>query len=74
MYLIDEVIKQRLDEILPQKLEKKLAKPKANNDHHRHEEPLDWAYTPFIPVVHCSRDRRRAPTTRALSCGTTTFD
>jgi len=50
--LIDELIKRRLDEILPQKLEEKLAELKAN----RHPSltiiatkgTLDWAYPPFI--------------------------
>lgn len=50
--LIDEVIRQRLDAILPQKLEEKLAELKANKTPSMTiiatKGTLDWAYPPFI--------------------------
>lgn len=50
--LIDAVIRQRLDEILPQKLEEKLAELKANKTPSMTiiatKGTLDWAYPPFI--------------------------
>jgi len=50
--LIDDLIKQRLDEILDQKLEEKLAKMKAAKTPSMaiiaSKGTLDWAYPPFI--------------------------
>ena len=50
--LIDEIIKRRLDEILPQKIEEKLAEQKANKTPSMTiiatKGTLDWAYPPFI--------------------------
>jgi peroxiredoxin family protein len=50
--LIDEIVRQRLDEILPQKLEQKLAELKANKTPSMTiiatKGTLDWAYPPFI--------------------------
>ena len=49
---IDELIKQRLDDILPQKLEEKLAELKARRTPSMTiiatKGTLDWAYPPFI--------------------------
>ncbi len=50
--LIDEIVRQRLDEILPKKLEEKLAEMKANRTPSMTiiatKGTLDWAYPPFI--------------------------
>ena len=50
--LIDEIVRQRLDEILPQKIEEKLAEIKANKTPSMTiiatKGTLDWAYPPFI--------------------------
>ena len=50
--LIDEIVRQRLDEILPKKLEEKLAELKANKTPSMTiiatKGTLDWAYPPFI--------------------------
>ena len=50
--LIEEIVRQRLDEILPQKLEEKLAEMKANKTPSMTiiatKGTLDWAYPPFI--------------------------
>ncbi len=50
--LIDEIIRQRLDEILPAKLEEKLAQMKAARTPSltiiATKGTLDWAYPPFI--------------------------
>ena len=50
--LIDDLIRQRLDEILPQKLEEKLAELKAAKTPSMTiiatKGTLDWAYPPFI--------------------------
>jgi peroxiredoxin family protein len=50
--VLDDLIKQRLDEILPQKLEEKLAELKANKTPSMTiiatRGTLDWAYPPFI--------------------------
>ncbi len=50
--LIEEIVRQRLDEILPQKLEEKLAELKANKTPSMTiiatKGTLDWAYPPFI--------------------------
>ncbi|MBI4342206.1 MAG: DsrE/DsrF/DrsH-like family protein [Candidatus Omnitrophica bacterium] len=50
--LIDEVIRQRLDEILPRKLEEKLAELRAGKTPSMTliatKGTLDWAYPPFI--------------------------
>jgi len=50
--LIEEIIRQRLDEILPQKLEQKLAEMKASKTPSMTiiatKGTLDWAYPPFI--------------------------
>src|SRR5450756_1462388 len=50
--LIDEIIRQRLDEILPKKLEEHLAQMKANKTPSMTiiatKGTLDWAYPPFI--------------------------
>jgi peroxiredoxin family protein len=50
--LIDEIIKQRLDELLPAKLEQKLAEMKAAKTTSltiiATKGTLDWAYPPFI--------------------------
>jgi peroxiredoxin family protein len=50
--LIDEIVRQRLDEILPKKLEEKLAEMKANKTPSMTiiatKGTLDWAYPPFI--------------------------
>jgi len=50
--LIDDLIRQRLDEILPQKLEEKLAERDANRTPSMcliaTKGTLDWAYPPFI--------------------------
>jgi peroxiredoxin family protein len=50
--LIEEIIRQRLDEILPKKLEEKLAEMKANKTPSMTiiatKGTLDWAYPPFI--------------------------
>jgi peroxiredoxin family protein len=52
MALIDEIVRQRLDEILPKKLEEKLAEMKANKTPSMTiiatKGTLDWAYPPFI--------------------------
>lgn len=49
---IDELIKRRLDEILPRKIEEKLAELKANKTPSMTiiatKGTLDWAYPPFI--------------------------
>lgn len=49
---IDELIRRRLDEILPQKIEEKLAELKANKTPSMTiiatKGTLDWAYPPFI--------------------------
>jgi peroxiredoxin family protein len=50
--LIDEIVRQRLDAILPQKLEEKLAEMKAKKTPSMTiiatKGTLDWAYPPFI--------------------------
>ena len=50
--LIEEIVRQRLDEILPQKLEEKLAELKAKKTPSMTiiatKGTLDWAYPPFI--------------------------
>src|SRR5665647_1573466 len=50
--LIEEIVRQRLDEILPQKIEEKLAEIKANKTPSMTiiatKGTLDWAYPPFI--------------------------
>ena len=50
--LIEEIVRQRLDEILPQKIEEKLAQMKANKTPSMTiiatKGTLDWAYPPFI--------------------------
>jgi len=50
--LIEEIVRRRLDEILPQKLEEKLAELKANKTPSMTiiatKGTLDWAYPPFI--------------------------
>ncbi len=50
--LIDELIRRRLDEILPQKIEEKLAELKASKTPSMTiiatKGTLDWAYPPFI--------------------------
>jgi peroxiredoxin family protein len=50
--LIDEIVRQRLDEILPKILEEKLAQIKANKTPSMTiiatKGTLDWAYPPFI--------------------------
>jgi peroxiredoxin family protein len=50
--LIDEIVRQRLDAILPQKIEEKLAELKANKTPSMTiiatKGTLDWAYPPFI--------------------------
>ena len=50
--LIDEIVRQRLDEILPKKLEEKLAEMKANKTPSMTiiatKGTLDWAYPPSI--------------------------
>ncbi len=50
--LIDELIRRRLDEILPQKIEEKLAELKASRTPSMTiiatKGTLDWAYPPFI--------------------------
>ncbi|HEY5293072.1 MAG TPA: DsrE/DsrF/DrsH-like family protein [Burkholderiales bacterium] len=50
--LIDEIVRQRLDEILPKKIEEKLAELKANKTPSMTiiatKGTLDWAYPPFI--------------------------
>ncbi len=50
--LIDEIVRQRLDEILPGKIEEKLAQMKANKTPSMTiiatKGTLDWAYPPFI--------------------------
>src|ERR1039457_756205 len=50
--LIEELVRQRLDEILPKKLEEKLAEMKANKTPSMTiiatKGTLDWAYPPFI--------------------------
>src|SRR3972149_11703212 len=50
--LIEEIVRQRLDEILPQKLEEKLAEMKAKKTPSMTiiatKGTLDWAYPPFI--------------------------
>ena len=50
--LIEEIVRQRLDEILPQKIEEKLAEMKANKTPSMTiiatKGTLDWAYPPFI--------------------------
>lgn len=50
--VLDDLIKQRLDEILPQKIEEKLAELKANKTPSMTiiatRGTLDWAYPPFI--------------------------
>jgi peroxiredoxin family protein len=50
--LIDEIVRQRLDEILPKKLEEKLAEMKTNKTPSMTiiatKGTLDWAYPPFI--------------------------
>lgn len=50
--VLDDLIKQRLDEILPQKLEEKLAELKASKTPSMTiiatRGTLDWAYPPFI--------------------------
>lgn len=49
---IDEIVRQRLDEILPKKIEEKLAELKANKTPSMTiiatKGTLDWAYPPFI--------------------------
>jgi peroxiredoxin family protein len=50
--LIEEIVRQRLDEILPKKIEEKLAELKANKTPSMTiiatKGTLDWAYPPFI--------------------------
>ena len=50
--MIEEIVRRRLDEILPQKLEEKLAELKANKTPSMTiiatKGTLDWAYPPFI--------------------------
>jgi peroxiredoxin family protein len=50
--LIEEIVRQRLDDILPQKIEEKLAEMKANKTPSMTiiatKGTLDWAYPPFI--------------------------
>jgi len=50
--LIEEIVRQRLDEILPQKIEEKLAEMKAKKTPSMTiiatKGTLDWAYPPFI--------------------------
>ena len=50
--LIEQIVRQRLDEILPQKIEEKLAELKANKTPSMTiiatKGTLDWAYPPFI--------------------------
>lgn len=50
--VLDQPIKQRIDELLPQKLDEKLAKMKANKPPSMTiiatKGTLDWAYPPFI--------------------------
>ena len=50
--LIEEIVRQRLDEILPRKIEEKLAQMKANKTPSMTiiatKGTLDWAYPPFI--------------------------
>src|SRR5450759_1571106 len=50
--LIEQIVRQRLDEILPQKIEEKLAQLKANKTSSMTiiatKGTLDWAYPPFI--------------------------
>jgi peroxiredoxin family protein len=50
--LIEQIVRQRLDEILPQKIEEKLAEMKANKTPSMTiiatKGTLDWAYPPFI--------------------------
>ena len=50
--LIEEIVRQRLDEILPQKIEEKLAQMKAKRTPSMTiiatKGTLDWAYPPFI--------------------------
>ena len=50
--LIEEIVRQRLDEILPRKIEEKLAEIKANKTPSMTiiatKGTLDWAYPPFI--------------------------
>ncbi len=50
--LIEEIVRQRLDEILPKKIEEKLAELKANKTPSMTiiatQGTLDWAYPPFI--------------------------
>ena len=50
--VLDELIKRRLDEILPQKIEEKLAELKAAKPGSMTiiatKGTLDWAYPPFI--------------------------
>jgi peroxiredoxin family protein len=50
--LIEEIVRQRLDEILPQKIEEKLAELKAKKTPSMTiiatKGTLDWAYPPFI--------------------------
>src|SRR3972149_1720718 len=50
--LIEQIVQQRLDEILPQKIEEKLAEMKANRTPSMTiiatKGTLDWAYPPFI--------------------------
>jgi peroxiredoxin family protein len=50
--LIEEIVRKRLDEILPKKLEEKLAEMKANKTPSMTiiatKGTLDWAYPPFI--------------------------
>src|SRR5512141_1759290 len=50
--LIEQIVRQRLDEILPQKIEEKLAEMKANKTPAMTiiatKGTLDWAYPPFI--------------------------
>jgi peroxiredoxin family protein len=50
--LIEQIVRQRLDEILPQKIEEKLAELKANKTPAMTiiatKGTLDWAYPPFI--------------------------
>ena len=52
MTLMDSLIKQRIDELLPQKIEEKLAELKANRTPAMAiiatKGTLDWAYPPFI--------------------------
>lgn len=50
--VLDQLIKQRIDELLPQKLDEKFAKMKANKPPSMTiiatKGTLDWAYPPFI--------------------------